>query len=110
MSYVPSPDHQVQYPSIFLSQGILVATNGSTHLRGPGELLGMLPTKAALGRKCVLLGALIKGMLSTEMLLNPTQWQTEKDLLDCQWARVYYSHRGNKQWPVSANFYGNNVF
>lgn len=58
----------------------------------------------------MLLGALIKGMLSTEMLLNPTQWQTEKDLLDCQWARVYYSHRGNKQWLVSANFYGNNVF
>lgn len=83
---------------------------GSTHLWAPGEWLGISPTKAVSGRKPVLLGTLIKGMLSTEMLLSPTQWQTEKDLLDCQWASVYYSHRGNKQWPVSANFYGNNVF
>ena len=58
----------------------------------------------------VLLGALIKGMLSTKILLNATQWQTEKDLLDCQWARAYYSHWGNEQWPVSANFSGNNFF
>lgn len=69
------------------------------HLWDPGELLGTLPTKAALGRKRVLLGALIRGMLSTKILLNPAQWQTEKDLLDCQWAGVYYSHWGNDQWP-----------
>lgn len=71
--------------------------------------MGTETTKAAWGK--VAFRRSYEGNLkSTKILLSQTQWQTENDLLDCQWEKVYYDCWWNKQGLVSANIYGNNVF